>query len=565
MPEQLLDESSLQAHRVADAFCIQYEDRRATMENSTANPAELCRQILDRAASEEIRRIALVEILRIEGTKCTVEEFVVTRNLFLDEFPEHADVVRQASQIADSHQRMRGERVGKYLVCQRLGEGAFGQVYSAESPDGSRVALKLLRVSEDIDGSVTEEFRREVGILQRLDHPGILKLRDFGFEQTTIGSVTYLQPYIVTELIDGGNLREELQKGPMSSGRAAVLGQHLLDALQYAHGLGICHLDLKPANILLKNDGTPVIADLGLAMNHELREFRQQVFCGSPGYMAPEQIQREWQWIDGRADLWAVATILFEAYTGKSPADDSVEFETHDTLRVDAQHQAFLSILRKARATNPSDRFVSAKEMSEALAPFAGDDVTTPQQLQHRHRWIATSAVVSLLAIFGVMQGYFSGDRQNNLPADQLPGTGTSVLEVKDESGILTDGSVCELHEGTPLLLSVRSAQSGWLYVISCESDRSVMLVPNVDDGEPVQWMTENQWRTLPEFIPILSKQVEHLVVIVSSAKLTHQDAQQHVQTLLSSQKEAPLYRGLRRSNTVRTSSVLIPYVVVSP
>ncbi|WP_399072676.1 protein kinase domain-containing protein [Streptomyces stackebrandtii] len=182
------------------------------------------------------------------------------------------------------------------------------------------VALKEVRppdpamAEHDVEGARTLRARvlREARALARIDHPGVVTIHHI----VDAGEGTY--PWLVMELVTGGSLQDRLDRGPMTPIEAAVLGCRLLDALSAAHERDIEHRDVKPANVLLRPDGRPVLTDFGIAAIRESTVLTASgSIIGSPDYMAPERIR-------GRssgpaADLWSLGMLLYVAVEGHHP------------------------------------------------------------------------------------------------------------------------------------------------------------------------------------------------------------------------------------------------------
>ncbi|MCB9685553.1 MAG: protein kinase [Alphaproteobacteria bacterium] len=213
-------------------------------------------------------------------------------------------------------------RIGRYTVTRELGRGGAGTVYAATADDGASVALKVL-TGDDAAG-----FEREVRLHAGLDHPGVVRVLDHGTEADGTS-------WVAMERIDGGSLADRLaarrlafagtfdldDPGASGGDEAELLGlvMDLCPALAWLHGEGLVHADLKPANILLRGSGEPVIADLGLSRAVATRSRVEDRIRGSLGYVSPEQARGEP--LDARADLFSLGAILFEVLTGGPPTD----------------------------------------------------------------------------------------------------------------------------------------------------------------------------------------------------------------------------------------------------
>ena len=209
-----------------------------------------------------------------------------------------------------------GLEVGEYVLEERLGAGAFGQVWRARHHlfRDRIVALKIPH-----DPSAIADLAKEGVIQANLDHPGIVK---------AIGIDPHADPpYFSMEYVEGGNLRELLQEeGPLPAARAKKILKEILLALEYAHDRGVVHQDIKPENVLVLPDGSIKITDFGLGMTVSgdslavsLSLKSDDGLRGTLAYIAPEIRDGEPN-IDARADLYSVGVLACELVTGKRPA-----------------------------------------------------------------------------------------------------------------------------------------------------------------------------------------------------------------------------------------------------
>ncbi|WP_327328025.1 protein kinase [Streptomyces sp. NBC_01210] len=216
-----------------------------------------------------------------------------------------------------------GRRVidGRFELEARLGGGGMGMVWRARDLVLDRaVALKEVRPSDpglaEYDPEAAAMLRarvlREARALARVDHPNVVTIHHVVDD----GGLAY--PWLVMELVTGGSLQDRLDKGPMAPVEAARLGREVLAALRAAHDVGIQHRDVKPANVLLRPDGRPVLTDFGIAAIRETTVLTATgSIIGTPDYMAPERISGD----DGgpASDLWSLAMMLYVAVEGNNP------------------------------------------------------------------------------------------------------------------------------------------------------------------------------------------------------------------------------------------------------
>ncbi|MEW2400755.1 serine/threonine-protein kinase [Streptomyces sp. NPDC046862] len=216
-----------------------------------------------------------------------------------------------------------GRRVvdGRFELVARLGGGGMGTVWRARDLLLHRhVAVKEVRPADpdlaEYDPGTARMLRervlREARALARVEHPNVVTIHHI----VDGGEGTY--PWIVMELVDGGSLADRLTRGPMGPAEAARIGRGVLDALRAAHSAGVEHRDVKPANVLLRTDGRPVLTDFGIAAIREATALTATgSIIGTADYMAPERVSGD----PGgpAADLWSLAMMLYVAVEGRHP------------------------------------------------------------------------------------------------------------------------------------------------------------------------------------------------------------------------------------------------------
>src|SRR5450759_4700542 len=246
----------------------------------------------------------------------------------------------------------------------------MGLVYRAYHVQLQRTgAVKVLQGMAP-DPDTTSRFRHEAQAIAQMRHPNIVNVYDFGEHDGV--------PYMIIEYVPGGSLANRLSKGPLDNATALKYLHGIAAGLDHAHGLGIVHRDVKPANVLLEKDDTPVLADFGLAKLLQGSSLKSMtgVTTGTPAYMAPEQVTGTK--VGPAADRYALATIAYEMLTGVIPFDGEGLMELlyaqvhreppppstrNRTLnpRVDA-------VLMRGLAKNPADRWDSCTAFVDALA-----------------------------------------------------------------------------------------------------------------------------------------------------------------------------------------------------
>lgn len=220
-----------------------------------------------------------------------------------------------------------GGKFGDYDVVRELGRGGMGAVYLVRDPEtGGELAAKVMFDELSVrDDSYKQRFIREAEIAMAAEHPNLLKVYEVGRDPET-GLA-----YMIMDYADGGSLHEKIaerladNRGPYSVKEAMAVVRPLLSALVEAERLGVVHRDIKPDNILFDADGTPKLADLGIAKVSEGESSTlltmSDVVIGTPAYMAPEQLLDSHH-VDARADLYSLGCVLWEMLVGERPNAD---------------------------------------------------------------------------------------------------------------------------------------------------------------------------------------------------------------------------------------------------
>jgi serine/threonine-protein kinase len=277
---------------------------------------------------------------------------------------------------------------GRYRIRARLGQGGMGAVYEGEHVEiKKQVAIKVLRAAFERTDEFRKRFEREARAASRLSHPGCVSVLDFGRVQRIEPDEPSLLGihYLVMEFVRGEPLIDRIAKGKLPPREAVAIARGLLAGLRHAHGLGIVHRDVKPANVMLAStgDASPLVKllDFGLAKDlgaHESSVPLTQagMVFGTPSYLSSEQALG--QPADARSDLYSVGIVLFEMVCGTLPF---VHKERIDVVRAHAltpapkptKHVPSLSpkleeAILRALVKEPKERFQSAKEFEDALA-----------------------------------------------------------------------------------------------------------------------------------------------------------------------------------------------------
>ena len=257
--------------------------------------------------------------------------------------------------------------LGQYQIAELIGEGGMASVYRALQPSlGREVALKILSPDLASQTGLLERFQYEARTLAGLDHPNILPIFDFGSE----AGLTY----IATPLVKGGTLRASMPGSPMDRTAAWRILSLVGDALHHAHEAGVVHRDLKPSNVLIHHDGRVFLADFGLArqvIGGGPRQTRLGFAVGTAGFMAPEQAMGGI--VDRRADVYALAVMVFEMLTGTPPypgadAQELAMATVYAPIPSAQERNAALprevdAVLSRALAKDPAERTATVRNL----------------------------------------------------------------------------------------------------------------------------------------------------------------------------------------------------------
>jgi len=303
---------------------------------------------------------------------------------------------------------------GKYRIERKIGQGGMATVYLAHDTRHDRkVAVKILH--PDLTAAFrAEQFLAEIRTMAQLRHPHILPLHDSGEAD---GLLFYVMPYI-----EGETLRQRLEReSPLSLDEVVRITREVASALDSAHKSGVIHCDIKPENILL-DDGGALVADFGIAQavsTATSSHAKLRLIAGTPHYMSPEQMSVG-ATIDGRADVFALASVAYEMLVGHPPSTPSETRQTSPHSLRPMVPAATDEVIARALATSPLDRQPTAGQFAAALqqALAVGDGSATlrardevksslaPADARATIRWgaILAVAVAIAAAVLGVRQ-----------------------------------------------------------------------------------------------------------------------------------------------------------------
>ncbi|MEQ8821473.1 MAG: serine/threonine-protein kinase [Sumerlaeia bacterium] len=272
------------------------------------------------------------------------------------------------------------QMIGPYRVIRRLGEGGMGEVLLAEDAKlGRHVAIKLIRRELVTAPQFLERFEREAKLCARLNHPRVVSLYQVGEVDGN--------PYQVLEYVKGMTLRELLRTPPpLPLAKVCEFFAQAAEGLEAARAAGIIHRDIKPGNIMVRDDGLVKVMDFGLSKGQDMDGLTQtQAALGTPEYMAPEQA--EGKPLDHRADIYALGISLFQCVTGYLPfrassAVSTMMKQVHEPLPADPKLQAIAGgrldgLIRRMTAKDPADRpwrYIDVIEELRLLAALLAED-----------------------------------------------------------------------------------------------------------------------------------------------------------------------------------------------
>lgn len=333
-------------------------------------------------------------------------------------------------------------RLAGYEIIELLDRGGMGVVYRARQCQLNRfVALKMLS-GVHCPADRIARFRTEAESVAQLHHPNIVQIYDVG---ECAG-----RPFYAMELVEGGTLAAKLAETKFSSRNSAAFIETLARGIHVAHVRGIVHRDLKPANVLLTEDGTPKIADFGLAkrLDDDSSQTRTGEILGTPSYMAPEQADGKPAEIGPAVDVHALGAILFEMLAGEPPFKGTTALES---LRRLSSEDAVLprdvrtsvprdlqSICLKCLERLPMRRYATAEDLADDLRrfldgrPVAARRISMPHRLakwsRRRPALSIASALMLVLAVVFAASGYWSS-QQRRLEAERIAPQAREILE----------------------------------------------------------------------------------------------------------------------------------------
>ncbi len=330
-----------------------------------------------------------------------------------------------------------GSEVAGYRIVSVLGQGGMGTVYLAEQTSPRRnVVVKLLRPDLSRDEAFRQRFVHESEAAASTEHPNIVPIYSAGEADGVL--------YIAMRYVEGDDLRHLISnRGPLPPDRAIEIVSQIASALDAAHARGLVHRDVKPGNILLDEGGNAYLSDFGLikrsTVDTGLTETGQ--FMGSIEYCAPEQIRGDE--VDGRADVYSLACVLYESIAGRPPFQRDTEVATlyahleQDPPRLASDGSGPVReldpVVAKAMAKRPSDRFASAGEFARAarhaVGVTSGERQAAAPRSPRRRILLVAAAVAAALAVAGLALALSSGDDGTPSSGPAATGSLTNVVQ----------------------------------------------------------------------------------------------------------------------------------------
>lgn len=283
---------------------------------------------------------------------------------------------------------MPGEVVcNRYEIIEMIGRGGMGEVYLAKDPTTNRpVALKTLPESFSHDERRMKNFRNEAQTVSQINHQNILTIYDFNEEEG----------FIVTEYIEGETLRSRLQSGALDVSAALAITRQIASALEAANARGVVHSDIKPENVIVREDGLVKVLDFGIAKLGESgppEDEGNPAGFGTANYMSPEQLRG--QDVDARTDIWSLGVCLYEMLTGAPPFKGEKRIDTFASILKDEPDtldqnvpENLKTIIVKALQKDRDKRYQTMREFKSGLERSA---TTSNEEADPFKEWRRTS------------------------------------------------------------------------------------------------------------------------------------------------------------------------------
>lgn len=415
-----------------------------------------------------------------------------------------------------------------YTIIRPIGEGGMASVFLAVQTSLEReVALKVMSPALAANAEFASRFLVEGKITGKLQHPNLVTVYDIGSHNGIY--------YLAVEYIPGGTLKERMAEGGLSVAEMLDITSDVALGLDFAHQKGFVHRDVKPGNILFRDDGRVVLADFGIAkaMDGSNSSTVAGASVGTPNYMSPEQARGET--VNGRSDLYSLGTVLFEMlaghppYRGGDPFAVALMHVTHPVPQLPEPHQWLQPLITTLMAKDPAERFSSGAATVDAIhrllatAPEAasvhrssprklavgnrlGSGATTQQRTKLRlsenfetRAWLLPGAIVGVLALAFAAWAYWPSPETGQVAA--MPSaTGPSNSDGADSSGGTLSATFPAQPSGLPMaadeienalrqadnyLATGTAPESGGRHLIYPDDDSALYLYQRVLATQP--------------------------------------------------------------------------------
>jgi serine/threonine protein kinase/Tol biopolymer transport system component len=410
-----------------------------------------------------------------------------------------------------------GAKLGRYEIRSVIGVGGMGEVYRANDPKiGRDVAIKVLPTDLSTDRERVARFELEAQAAGALNHPNILAIHDVDTQDSVL--------YVVSELLEGEELRDRLDEAPIPLRKAIEYAQQIVSGLAAAHEKGIVHRDLKPENLFITKDDRVKILDFGLAKlrgnsgeaNGSEDATRKAitnpgVVMGTVGYMSPEQVRG--QTTDHRSDIFSFGAILHEMITGQRAFRRETMAETMTAILKEEPKElsesnpninpSLVRIVHRCLEKKPERRFHSAHDLGFALESLSAPTSSSGSSLstaasaavietkksvwRQRLPWIMAGAFALLAAVaFGMM---YLGHASTAERAIWLSFTPTQNLAFNDRK---YDFAVIS-PDGQRMAFTAYSADGKNMLYVSDLNSRDTKLLPGTDNAMEPFWSPDSR------------------------------------------------------------------------
>lgn len=420
---------------------------------------------------------------------------------------------------------------GKYRLLDRLGAGGMASVFLCEHKImRRRVAIKMLPPNLAANPSALDRFHREARAIASVHHTNIVAAHDIDQD----GKIHFL----VMEYVDGTNFHELVRRaGPLKIERACHYIAQACEGLQHAHDKGLVHRDIKPANLLVDRSGTVKILDLGLALvfqgddDNLTRDHDANSILGTAEYLAPEQAIDS-HGVDHRADLYSLGMTLYFLLTAKTPYGEGTTAQKliwHQLrspkpireVRPEVSEELW-AVLNKMLAKKPEERYQTANEIMEALAPWTGTPIPPPSESEMPKPMIALASDSPTTDV-GYSSGTDSGTSQNTdaialpTPLDVAAGGGRAkpsratpapAARSPLSSGVRTRPKAPS--DGTPIPAKIRTAPAS----SGSGKPTKAKIAATIDDDEPISAKTKKKKKNKGEES---SKSNQNVIILVAT------------------------------------------------